>query len=287
MKIIIAKNSGFCFGVLRAIKIALNISKKYRNVYTIGPIIHNPQVIEKLENKGIKVIRKLPDIKSGCLIIRAHGVPKRTLNEAKRKEIKIFDATCPFVTRSKNYAVKLVKEGYRMVIIGDPEHPEIKYILSYLPKNSIVLNSPKDARKLIFSKKIGVITQTTQSPENFIKIASGVLKYSSEIKIHSTICPDAINRQNEAVKLAGRCDVMLVLGGKNSANTKRLATISKKIQKKTYHIEIADEIKGSWFKNAECVGIVSGASTPDWIIKEVGNKIKNKKEKEEKRGQFF
>ncbi|MFH0947396.1 MAG: 4-hydroxy-3-methylbut-2-enyl diphosphate reductase [Elusimicrobiota bacterium] len=274
MKIIIAKNSGFCFGVRRAIDIALNISEKSDDVYTVGPIIHNPQVVEDLKGKGIQVIQKLSDIKNGSIIIRAHGVPKKTLDEAKRMGITVLDATCPFVTRSKNHAEKLVREGYKIVIIGNPNHPEIKYIFSYLPKNTVILKTNKDIKKLKFAPKIGIITQTTQSPENFIKIASGLLGYSNEFKIFNTICPDAINRQKEAMKLARKCDVMLVLGGKNSANTKRLAAISKKIQKKTYHIEKAEEIKSKWFGNAKCVGIVAGASTPDWIIKEAVGKIR-------------
>ncbi|MFH1540687.1 MAG: 4-hydroxy-3-methylbut-2-enyl diphosphate reductase [Elusimicrobiota bacterium] len=274
MKIIIAKNSGFCFGVRRAIDIALNISNKSGNVYTVGPIIHNPQVVEKLENKGIKVIQKTSDVKNGTIIICAHGIPKKTLQEAEAEGIKILDATCPYVTRSKNYAEKLSKEGYRVVIIGNPIHPEIKYIFSYLPKNTVILKTSGDTKKLKFVSKIGIITQTTQSSENFIKIVSNLLSHSNEFKIFNTICPDAINRQNEAMKLAKKCDIILVLGGKDSANTKRLASISKKIQKKTYHIEMAEEVKNKWFENIKCVGIVAGASTPDWIIEETVKKIK-------------
>ncbi|PIU83662.1 MAG: 4-hydroxy-3-methylbut-2-enyl diphosphate reductase [Elusimicrobia bacterium CG06_land_8_20_14_3_00_38_11] len=274
MKILIAKNSGFCFGVRRAVNIALGVSKKSGSVYTIGPIIHNPQVVGELENKGVKVVQKLSDIKTGSIIIRAHGVPKNIFDEAKAKGIKILDATCPFVTRSKNYAEKLAKEGYKIIIIGNPEHPEIKYIFSYLPKNTVILNTNEDIKKLKFFPKIGIITQTTQSPENFIKIASGLLSYSNEFKIFNTICPDAINRQKEAMKMAKKCDVVVIIGGKNSANTKRLASISKKIQKKTYHIETARDLKNKWLKDVEYVGIVAGASTPDWIIKEVIRKIK-------------
>ncbi|MBI5574540.1 MAG: 4-hydroxy-3-methylbut-2-enyl diphosphate reductase [Elusimicrobia bacterium] len=268
MKIKIAKNSGFCFGVRRAIDIALGVSKKSGSVYTIGPIIHNPQVVGELENKGVKVIKKLSDIKTGSIIIRAHGVPKNIFDEAKAKGIKILDATCPFVTRSKNYAEKLGSEGYKIIIIGNPKHPEIKYIFSYLPKNTVILKTNEDIKKLKFFPKMGIITQTTQSPENFIKIASGLLGYSNEFKIFNTICPDAINRQKETQELARKCDVMFVIGGKNSANTKRLAAISKKIRKKTYHIETARDLKNEWLKNVKCVGIVAGASTPDWIIKE-------------------
>ncbi|MDO8734356.1 MAG: 4-hydroxy-3-methylbut-2-enyl diphosphate reductase [Elusimicrobiota bacterium] len=274
MKILIAKNSGFCFGVRRAIDIALGVSKKSGSVYTIGPIIHNPQVVEELENKGVKVIKKLSDIKTGSIIIRAHGVPKNIFDDAKAKGIKVLDATCPFVTRSKNYAEKLAKEGYKIIIIGNPNHPEIKYIFSYLPENTVILKTKEDIKKLKFFPKIGIITQTTQSPENFIKIAAGLLGYSNEFKIFNTICPDAINRQKETMKMAGKCDVMFVIGGKNSANTKRLAAISKKIRKKTYHIETAQDLKNEWLKDVKCVGIVAGASTPDWIIKEAVGIIK-------------
>ena len=151
MKVIIAKNSGFCFGVRRAINLALNLSKKLGNVYTIGPIIHNPQVVEKLEKSGVMVVQKLADIplKRGVnVVIRAHGVPKKTLEKAKERGIKVLDATCPYVTRSKNYAEKLAKEGYCVVIIGNPHHPEMKYIVSYAPKDSVILKTVDEVENI-------------------------------------------------------------------------------------------------------------------------------------------
>jgi len=275
MKIIIAKNSGFCFGVRRAIDLALSFSKKAGNLYTIGPIIHNPQVIKELEGKGIKVAKKAGEIKeNNNVVIRAHGVPKKTLELLKKRKMRILDATCPYVTRSKKYAEELSKEGYRVVILGNPKHPEIKYISSYIPGNKVLLKSESDIKKVGFSKKIGIITQTTQSKENFIRIASMLLNYSNQFKIFNTICPDAINRQKEAQRLARKSDLMLIIGGKNSANTIRLAAISKKIQPRTYHIEEDKELEGKWFQNANTVGIVTGASTPQWIIKEVVEKVK-------------
>src|SRR3989339_1199651 len=270
MKIIVAKNSGFCFGVRRAIDLAKNFSKNVGVVYTIGPIIHNPQVVNKLEKSGIKVIKKLSDVKNGHIVIRAHGIPKKILNDIKKKGMKILDATCPYVTRSKKYVEELSKEGYQIVIIGNPNHPEIKYISSYAPKDRVILlTSENIQKKLKYSKKLGILTQTTQSPENFTKIAAKLLRYSNEFKIFNTICPDAINRQNETVKLANKSDVMIIIGGKNSANTKRLTNISKKIQRRTHHIETADEIKKEWLDGSKIAGIVAGASTPDWVIKEV------------------
>ncbi len=276
MKIIIADNSGFCFGVRRAIDLALSFSKKVGEVYTIGPIIHNPQVVRKLEAEGIRVARRAGDIrKNENVIIRAHGVPKKTLRILEGKGTRILDATCPYVTRSKKYAEELSKEGYRVVIIGNPKHPEIKYISSYVPDNKVLLKSYPDAEKVGFSKKLGVITQTTQSPENFRKIVSKLLKYSNEFKIFNTICPDAINRQKEAQRLAKKTGLMLIIGGRNSANTVRLAAISKKIQAKTHHIEEPKDLKKEWFKNVRAVGIVTGASTPQWLIESVVEKIKN------------
>ncbi|MBN1383529.1 MAG: 4-hydroxy-3-methylbut-2-enyl diphosphate reductase [Elusimicrobia bacterium] len=278
MRIIVAKNSGFCFGVRRAINLALNLSEKSGDVYTIGPIIHNPQVVKELSKKGINVIKKLGNIRSGNIIIRAHGIPRQTLESAKKRGIKILDATCPYVTRSKKYVEELTGEGYRVIIIGNPHHPEMKYIASYAPRDSVILKPEEMINKklrLKQSRKLGIITQTTQSPENFIKTTSKLLNYSNEFKIFNTICPDATNRQTEAVKLAKRSDVMIVIGGKNSANTNRLAAISKEIQPNTYHIEMANEIKSKWFKETDTIGIVAGASTPDWIIKEVVNKIRD------------
>ena len=275
MKIVIAKNSGFCFGVRRAIDLAISFSKKVGNVYTIGPIIHNPQVVEKLAAEGIKVARRIGDLENkSSVVIRAHGVPKKMLELLKKKNARILDATCPYVTRSKKYAEELSKEGYRVVILGNPKHPEIKYISSYIPGNKVLLKTEGDVKKVGFSRKLGIITQTTQSPENFIKIASMLLNYSNEFKVFNTICPDAINRQKEAQRLAERSDLMLIIGGKNSANTVRLAAISKKIQPRTYHIEESKEIEKSWFKKARNVGVVTGASTPQWIIENVVGKIR-------------
>jgi len=276
VKIIIAKNSGFCFGVRRAIDLALSFSKKVGTVYTIGPIIHNPQVVKKLAGEDIKVADHACDIRSSNnVVIRAHGIPKKTMELLKKRKMRILDATCPYVTRSKKYAEELSKEGYRVVILGNPKHPEIKYISSYIPGNKILLKSESDVKKIGFSKKLGIITQTTQSPENFIKIASTLLNYSNEFKVFNTICPDAINRQKEAQRLAKKSDLILIIGGKNSANTVRLAAISKKIQPRTYHIEEAKELEKRWFKNVNTVGIVTGASTPQWIIEDVVNKVKD------------
>jgi len=284
MKIIIANNSGFCFGVRRAIDLALSFSKKVGEVYTIGPIIHNPQVVKKLANDGIKVAKRISDIKENDnVVIRAHGVPKKTLELLQKKNMHILDATCPYVTRSKKYAEELSKEGYRVVILGNPKHPEIKYISSYVPENKVLLKGEGDIKKVGFPKKLGIITQTTQSPENFRNIASMLLNCSNEFKIFNTICPDAINRQKEAQRLAKKSDLILIIGGKNSANTVRLAAISKKIQPKTYHIEESSELKKEWFRGAGTVGIVTGASTPQWIIEDVVEKVKililNKKSK--------
>ncbi|OQA91628.1 MAG: 4-hydroxy-3-methylbut-2-enyl diphosphate reductase [Elusimicrobia bacterium ADurb.Bin231] len=275
MKIIVAKNSGFCFGVRRAINLAINLSEKVGRVYTIGPIIHNPQVVEELFKDGIIAARNhLTEIKGKNVVIRAHGIPLDVLNYLCSKKMKILDATCPYVTRSKSYAEELMRDGYTVAIIGNPDHPEIKYIHSYVPGNSIILKSPEDVKKIKFLKKIGVITQTTQSPENFIEITKKLLHCSNEFKIFNTICPDAIKRQKETEELSAKSDLMIIIGGKNSANTQRLAVISRKKLSETHHIETAGELKKHWFRGVKTVGIVTGASTPDKSIKDVVDTLK-------------
>jgi 4-hydroxy-3-methylbut-2-enyl diphosphate reductase len=275
MKITVAKNSGFCFGVRRAIEQAVGFSRQHGDVYTIGPIIHNPQVVEELDKKGIRVADEIKDIGCKNVVIRAHGIPRKTLAILEKKKFRILDATCPYVTRAKEHAERLASEGYKVVIIGNPEHPEIKYISSYLPAGSIILRSAEDVAGMKYYPKLGVITQTTQSQENFVRIASLLINYSGEFKIFNTICPDATKRQQEAETLAARNDVMIIIGGKNSANTVRLAAISKKIRPRTYHIETSDELKMERFRNVSKVGIVTGASTPEWIINEVVEWLKN------------
>lgn len=273
MKILLAKQAGFCFGVKRATKMAFAAVGKDQKTYTLGPIIHSPQVVGKLESLGVRALDSLEGVDSGTIIIRSHGVEQKEIYEAEQKHLSIVDATCPFVKKAQEHVKSLSAEGYGVVVVGDADHPEVQGIVSYGGDGVFVVASGEDVKKLPKMKKIGVVAQTTQSFENLKNVVYECLLRGGEIRVFNTICDATAVRQEEAKYLAGRVDCMLVIGGFNSANTRRLLEVCTEIQQKTYHIETAEEIKSAWFAGAKQVGVTAGASTPKWIIDEVMNKI--------------
>jgi 4-hydroxy-3-methylbut-2-en-1-yl diphosphate reductase len=273
MKVILAKQAGFCFGVKRATLLAFEAAGKDQKTCTLGPIIHSPQVVGKLETLGIRAIDSLEGMESGTIIIRSHGVEQKEIAEAKQKNLTIVDATCPFVKKAQDHVKDLSEEGYGVVVVGDAEHPEVQSIVSYGGEKVYVVASGEEVRKLPKMKKIGVVAQTTQSFENLKNVVGECLLRGGEIRVFNTICDATAVRQEEAKELASQVDCMLVIGGFNSANTRRLLEVCAEIQPHTYHIETAAEINPSWFEGAEKVGVTAGASTPKWVIDEVVNKI--------------
>ena len=274
MQIIITQNAGFCFGVQRATKMAFDASKKLEgDIYTLGPIIHNPQVVEALEAEGVVEKESIGDIEKGTVILRSHGVAADVLKEAQEKNLKTLDATCPFVKKAQKTAEQLSKEGYAVLVVGDAKHPEVKGIVSYVKGSVYVVGSVEDVEKLPRLDKLGLVAQTTQSRDNFNKIVDACMDKSGEIKICNTICDATEVRQSESVELAKKVDCMIVIGGFDSANTKRLASLCRDILPNTHHIENADEVDPAWFYNIEKVGITAGASTPAAVIDEVREKI--------------
>lgn len=265
MQIKVATHSGFCFGVKRAINIAektIKESKTTNSIYSLGSIIHNPQVVGSLSERGLRVIKDITDIKKGTIIISSHGAPIEVIRKIDEKRLNLIDATCPFVKNAHNIVKDLKASGYRIVIIGDKKHPEVKALLSLTGKKTR-------------TKKIAVISQTTQSKGNYLEGISELLeKDFSEIRIFNTICNDTAERQALARGLLKKCDVMVVVGGKNSANTKRLWQICKESGVGSYRIETDSELKKQYFKGKKCAGVVSGASTPDSMVKKVVQKIK-------------
>jgi 4-hydroxy-3-methylbut-2-enyl diphosphate reductase len=270
MNIIIADYSGFCFGVERAISIAYDAATRYENVRTYGPIIHNPQVVERLESKNIKVINNIDEIKSNdLLIIRSHGITKKLYDELLERDIKIIDATCPFVKKAYNAARLLSDEDYFVVILGDKEHPEVEGIISYIKREYLVISNVSEALSLPFKEKIGYIAQTTQERKLFRDIGVVLRNRCNSLKIVDTICNATFQRQSSAKKVAKKVDIMLIIGGKNSANTRRLYTICSHICSRTYLIEKKEDLAFIDIKDAINLGISAGASTPDYVIKEV------------------
>jgi len=275
MEIIVAKMAGFCFGVKRAIDIAFQIAnEKRKGVYTLGPIIHNPQVVEMLKEKGIIPIEDIKAKKDiSALIIRTHGIPLHLSKEISSMGCEIIDATCPFVKKAQYYAKLLMEEGYQVVILGEKNHPEVKGLMSYANDDVIVVDSKTPLPKL--KSRAGIVVQTTQSLEALKKVLSDALEQANEIKVYNTICNSTALRLKETEKMARKVDVMLVVGGKNSANTTQLTRLCKSLSVPTHHIETSSEIKKEWIKNAKKLGITAGASTPEWIIKEVEKRIRD------------
>ncbi len=269
-KVVLAKNSGFCFGVKRAIDLALKTKEK---VYTLGPLIHNPQVIAQLEQEGIVAIDSIDDIEKGKIIIRAHGIPGSVIKRAEEKELLVIDATCPFVQNVQQIAESLSTDGYQVVIIGEANHPEVIGIADRV-KNPIIIEDVSEVSEIGQFEKIGVVAQTTQSVENYKKAIHELKKHSKKLKVFNTICNATKKNQDAAKNLAKNVDLMIVVGGYNSGNTRRLAKLCSDIVE-TKHIEIADELKRKWFEKIEIIGVTGGASTPDWIIHEVIKRIEN------------
>lgn len=273
MKVILAKQAGFCFGVKRATQMAFEAAGKDQKTYTLGPIIHSPQVVNKLEEMGVKVLKNLDSMESGTIIIRSHGVASGEISEAVQKKLEIVDATCPFVKKAQEHVKRLSETGYCVVVVGDADHPEVQGIVSYGGDKVFVVGSGEEVAKLPKMNKIGIVAQTTQSFENLKNVVSECLLRGGEIRVFNTICDATAVRQEEAKQLAGQVDCMLVVGGFNSANTRRLSEVCAELQPRTHHIETASEIDPAWFEGVERVGVTAGASTPKWIIDEVMNKI--------------
>jgi 4-hydroxy-3-methylbut-2-enyl diphosphate reductase len=271
MSVKIAKNSGFCFGVKRAIKLALAASQKYNNAVTLGPIIHNPQMVNKLQKNGIEYVNNLEEIKNRPTIIRSHGVTREVLNELQKMDIDIIDATCPYVSKTQVYAKELHERGYQVIIMGDKNHPEVIALRSYVDGGTIIAATPDElpAKKFL---KAAIISQTTRNITDFQNMVSALVPRCGELLVVNTICNATNIRQISTLKLAKESDLMIVVGGKNSSNTKMLAKICDKFIE-TYHIETEAEIDTNWFENKQKIGITAGASTPDWIILGVYNKI--------------
>lgn len=273
MKITLAKRAGFCFGVKRATQMAFEAADKGGKTYTLGPIIHSPQVVQKLEEMGVKVVSDADSIDAGTVIVRSHGVASGELEAAIRKELEIVDATCPFVKKAQEHVKSLSQSGYDVVVVGDADHPEVQGIVSYASGSVYVVGSGEEASKLPRMSKIGIVAQTTQSFENLKLVVLECLMKGSEIRVFNTICDATAVRQEEAKELAKRVDCMVVIGGYNSANTKRLAEVCRELQPRTHHIETAQEIDPAWFSGVENVGVTAGASTPKWLIDEVVERI--------------
>jgi 4-hydroxy-3-methylbut-2-enyl diphosphate reductase len=255
--------------------LAFEAAKKNRDpLYTLGPLIHNPQAVTSLERLGVKMKERIEEISRGTVIFRSHGVSMGELRKAKRKKLRIIDATCPIVKRAQHFAKFLHRHGYTLLIVGDVQHPEVEAIRSYIGGHVEVIEDIRALQTIEPCEKLGVIAQTTQSFRLFKEIVGAALGKAREVRAFNTICHATTIRQQEAVEIAKKVDCMVVAGGYNSGNTQRLVSICKEAQPSTYHIEEAKELKPRWFLGKRRIGLTAGASTPSWIIKEVEREIR-------------
>lgn len=277
MQIRIAKKAGFCMGVRRAVNLVLKALKAEKApLYTYGPLIHNPQTLELLSQLGVKDLQKLEDhTPYGVCILRAHGVPPE-VKETLEKRFKIIDGTCPRVLKVQALAKRAVLEGKEVIIIGDKEHAEVKGILGYCEGRGYVVNSFQDIQNLPPLKNYLILSQTTQEEEIFEMLSQEILSKFPGGEVINTICNATEVRQREVKRLCQECEAIIVIGGRFSANTKRLAQIAEAEGKRVYLLERTEEIPLEEIKNIPSVGITAGASTPNWLINEVVDKLKEK-----------
>ncbi len=273
MKIELASSYGFCFGVKRAIKIA----EEHPGSKTYGPLIHNKDEISRLkEGFNIGLAESLSDVKDKeSVVIRTHGIPKKELQVLKTQDTTIIDATCPYVTTPQQDVEKMSKEGYSIVIFGDKNHPEIKGVVSYAQnqKDAFIVLDAEELEGLPLRSKVAVVAQTTRKPEDFLKITSALILKHKEVRVFNTICNATFENQDAAADLAQKADVMIVIGGKHSSNTKQLHSICKNACDQSYLIENEQELQSEWFAGKKLCGISAGASTPDWIVQDVIDRI--------------
>lgn len=277
MKIAVAKSAGFCFGVRRAVKIALETAIKENRVEMLGDIVHNEEVVKQLEDVGIKKVSHLTVGKNKILLIRAHGAAKNNIEKAMALRYAIVDATCPMVKEIHNITQEMEQNGYRIIIIGDKNHDEVQGILGNIESEALVIKNakgiPLDKIKKI--KRAAVVVQSTQPPENAAEILKFLKLYIKDLKFSDTICETTKKRQFEIKKMALENEVMMIIGSKTSANTKRLYELSKSFNRKSYWIQNCNDIEPGWLKSAKKVGISTGASTPDHTIKSVVDYLKS------------
>ena len=300
MKIIVPKNAGVCWGVERAIEMAEEVTHRHAEaqaghpeakvchpearsaegsssalISSLGPLVHNPEVVEDFQKKGVQVISDLKEASGGTVIFRSHGVPVELYGLAKEKSLNVVDATCPFVKKSQNFARRLHKHGYVVIVVGDENHPEMKSVKSFIPGEKLITMNPKDIEKIEATKKVGIIAQTTIPKKTLDEMVDACQARFQEVKVHDTICDATKVRQEEAAEVAAQVECMIIIGGENSSNTKKLTHICKTLQPKSYQIEHEREIDFSWFEGIQTLGITAGASTPVPVIHRVKQYIED------------
>ena len=275
MKITIAKDSGYCFGVRDAVNIAYDSSEKHGDVYMLGSIVHNEKVVKDLKNAGAKIVKSLDDVpEESPVLFRAHGTVPKLWDEAKEKKMNIIDATCPLVYEIHQEVKKLAADGRKIIVIGDHGHDEVVAIANQV-ENAIVISSPEEALKLKKMKKVGVVSQSTQAIENVQEIINILMTKVFDLHFVNTICFPTKRNHEQIKDMAKINDIMIIIGSFTSANSNRLTQLALTINPQSYQVTDSRDLEPVWFKNKDNIGISAGASTPDYLIKDVKNNIEN------------
>jgi 4-hydroxy-3-methylbut-2-enyl diphosphate reductase len=275
MEVRIAKTAGYCWGVRRTVDRAMEVAEgARRGVVTLGPIIHNPQAVERMREKGIGTVNAVSEVVSGTtVVVRTHGAVRSELAAAKERGLEVVDGTCPYVKYPQAMAQRLSKEGYHVVIVGDANHAEVKGVVSYAEGPCTVVK-PGGPIPEFEARKVAVLAQTTCIGAEYERVVGALALRHREVRAVNTICNDTDERQTDARLLASEVDAVVVVGGKNSANTRHLAEICRGIQPRTWHVETEAELDPAWFQGCKVVGLSAGASTPDWVIEGVAERLR-------------
>ncbi len=270
MDVKIARTAGFCWGVRRTVEKVVEVADEARGpVVTLGPIIHNPQAVARFQERGVGTVKSVAEIPDGTtVVVRTHGAVRDELERAKARGLTVVDGTCPYVIFPQAMARRLSADGYHLVIVGDENHAEIKGVVSYAsgPVTVVRPGAPVPEFK---AKKVAVLVQTTCVGADFERVVGQLALRHMEVRAVNTICNDTEERQADARSLAREVDAVVVVGGKNSANTRHLAEICREIQPRTWHVETEAELRPEWFEGCHVVGLSAGASTPDWVVEGV------------------
>ncbi len=273
MKVLLARENGFCFGVKKAVELTEAAAESGRPVYNLGQIVHNPKISERLAARGVKVIADPEQATEGTVVIRAHGIPPATRAKIEERGLECIDATCSLVLRAQRFTKQLADEGYRVIILGTPVHPEVVGLVGFAGDDHVVVETKEEWEKLPRMKKAGVVSQSTQPPWAFTDLVAHVARISQETKVFNTVCPVTVKRQDAATELAGETDTIIVVGGKNSANTRELVNLARMRGRTAYHIENAAEVDPAWLAGQERVGLIGGCSTPMDTLIEVKERV--------------
>ncbi len=276
MHVKIAKTAGFCWGVRRTVDKVMEVAGAAGHpVVTLGPVIHNPQAVERMREKGVGTVDAIAEVSDGTtVVVRTHGAVKSEMASAKDRDLDVVDGTCPYVKYPQAMAQRLSREGYHVVVVGDASHAELKGVVSYA-EGACTVVKPGGPIPPIAARKVAVIAQTTCIGADFERVVGALALRHKEVRAVNTICADTDERQGDARQLAREVDAVVVVGGKNSANTRHLAEICRAIQPRTWHVETKDELRPEWFDGCQAVGISAGASTPDWVIEGVAERLRS------------